>query len=57
MSPEVVAILVEGAKVGIQSYFNFMRLAGKSEEEIEEIYKSEREVFLANDPSKLPDVE
>lgn len=56
MSPEVVALLVEGAKVGLQSYFNYMRVAGKSEEEISALYEEEKRNFLENDPDKLPDV-
>lgn len=57
MAPEVVAILVESAKFGIQSYFSYMRLAGKTEEEMDALYQEERTKMLKSDPNNLPDVE
>ena len=49
-------LLLEGAKLAIQSYFNYMRLAGKTPEEMEEVFQKERETFLKNNPKDLPEV-
>ncbi len=49
-----VAIL-EIAKIGLQLFFTSARLSGKSEEEIKELFNSEKETFDKNVPSYLPD--
>jgi len=49
-------VLVELAKVAVNSFFTYMKLANKTQEEIEEIFKAEERKFLLNDPSKLEDV-
>jgi hypothetical protein len=49
-------LIFEAAKMILQLYFNYMRLAGKTEEEAQQIYLQEREAFNKNHPSKLPDV-
>jgi hypothetical protein len=49
-------ILVEMAKIALQSYFNYLRLLGKTEEEIQKLYDKEKMEFFKNHPSKLPDV-
>lgn len=56
VDPAVATVLVEGAKLALQSYFNYMRLAGASEEEKEALYQSEKATFEANKPSDLPDI-
>lgn len=48
--------LVEIAKMGLQIWFANMRMAGKSEEEIDKLYDSERGEFDRNKPDYLPDV-
>ena len=52
MGPEILAI----AKVLISAYFSFVRLNGATEEEIDQIYKEEKEKFQNNTPDKLEDV-
>ena len=49
-------ILIEMAKIALQSYFNYLRIAGKTEEEIQELYIREKSEFLKNHPNKLPEV-
>jgi hypothetical protein len=56
MDQAVVSILVEGAKIATQSYFNYMRLAGKTPEEIDAMYEEEKKRFMENDPADLPDI-
>ena len=57
MEPAVVAGTVELAKLALQFYFQYMRVAGKAEEEIEEVYATQKVAFLARNPADLPDVE
>lgn len=52
----VVTGLVELAKLGLQAYFNATRLAGKTEDEIDQLYFDEKSEFEANNPATLPDV-
>ena len=47
---------VELAKLALQLYFRAMEMAGKSAEEMEALYQSERTYFVANQPSTLPDM-
>lgn len=56
MDPVIAALLVEGAKFGLQAYFTNMKLAGKSDNEINIVFAEEYAEFLANVPSDLPDV-
>lgn len=49
-------VIVEGGKLILQAYFNYMRQAGKTEEEAEELYQSEKQQFDFNQPSNLEDV-
>ena len=52
----IIAGLIELGKVALQSYFSLMRMAGKSEAEIEAMYQTEKKEFKANPPESLPDV-
>lgn len=57
MSSEVIiAGIIELAKMGLSIYFQSMRMAGKSEEEIQAMYEVEKAEFYANKPEDLPDV-
>lgn len=49
-------LILEAARLALQSYFMQLRLSGKSDEEIDDIYKLEKEKFQEYDPDKLPDV-
>jgi hypothetical protein len=49
-------LIIEAARLALQSYFMQMQLAGKTEEEIEQIYNEEKIKFLANRPEDLPEV-
>jgi hypothetical protein len=49
--------LIEIAKLGLQIWFANMRIAGKSEEEIQKLYDSEIETFNNNNPRSLSDLE
>lgn len=51
MDPAVA--ILESGKLILQAYFNFMRQAGKTEEEIELIYQSEKAQFDLNRPEDL----
>ena len=53
----IILGLIELAKAGLQAFFSAMRLAGKSQEEIEEIYQAEKAYFEAHPPESLPDPE
>ena len=56
MDPIIVSAAIELAKLGLSTYFNAMRMAQKTEQEINEMFEQEKMKFLANDPSKLEDV-
>lgn len=49
-------VLIEGSKVLLQAYFNFLRQAGKTPEEIDLLYKQEKAQFEMNNPNDLEDV-
>ena len=49
--------LVELAKLGLQIYFLSLQTAGKTQEEMDAIYKELQVYFMAHPPSTLPDVE
>jgi len=48
-------LLLEGAKLAIQSYFNYMRVAGKTPEEVDAVYQQEKAQFEKNSPDELED--
>jgi len=48
-------LLLEGAKLAIQSYFNYMRVAGKTPEEVDAVYQQEKAQFEKNNPDELED--
>lgn len=48
-------LIMEVAKVLIQGAFNYARVNGLSDEEINSVYEKEREQFFKNDPFQLPD--
>jgi len=52
----LVAGLFELGKMGLQFYFQSMRLANKTPEEVAQIYAAEKAKFDASDPSDLVDV-
>jgi hypothetical protein len=54
MDPALV--IIEGAKLFLQGYFNYMRMNGKTPEEAEALYKDERAQFDKNEPGNLEDV-
>lgn len=49
-------VVIEGGKIILQAYLNYMRQAGKTEEEAEALYRSEKSKFDFNKPSSLEDV-
>ena len=49
-------VIIESGKLILSAYFNFMRQAGKTAEEMEALYASEMELFLTNNPENLEDV-
>lgn len=51
---QIELLLIEAAKLALQSFFIQMNLANKSEEEILKIYTEEREKFKKNKPEDLP---
>lgn len=56
MEPTMIAALIELAKLGLNSYFSLMRIAGKSEAEIDAMFLDERTRFKLNAPENLQDV-
>jgi hypothetical protein len=56
MDPVVGTMLVEGAKLALQVYFTNMKLANKTEEEIDLLFQEELYQFNENKPEDLPDV-
>ena len=59
MSTAGIAITagVELAKLALQIYFLSMQTAGKTQEEMEALFKEQEAYFIAHPPSTLPDVE
>ena len=53
----VVTAGVELAKLALQMYFLAMQTAGKTQAEMEALYKDQLSYFIAHPPSTLPDVE
>lgn len=51
-----VPVLVEAAKAGLQLYFTNMRMAGKTDEEIDQLYQAEKAQAQINKPEQLEDV-
>ena len=49
-------ILIELAKLAMQSYFTYAKLASLSKAEAIELYYKERAKFERNRPENLPDV-
>lgn len=56
LDPVIITGMTELAKLALQQYFNYAKVAGKTEAEIEEIYQAERTRFMARHPDDLPDV-
>lgn len=54
LDPGTAAMIAQLGKLAIQSYFTWMEQAGATEEEIEEMFKAEREEFKARRPEDLP---
>jgi glycogen debranching enzyme len=52
----IIAGMFELAKLSLAAYFQYMRLAGKTPEEIEVIYTQAKADFEARKPADLPDV-
>lgn len=49
-------VILEAARLALQVYFMNIRLAGKTDEEIERIYSEERDKFIRNRPEDLPEI-
>lgn len=56
MDATVTAGLIELAKFGIQSYLQAMKMAGKTDQEIEQMFQDEKRKFLERRPEDLPNV-
>lgn len=52
----VITGLIELAKLGLQGWFQALRMAGKTDEEIDVLYNKEKQEFLSHHPDTLPDV-
>ena len=55
-NPALIGFVLEGAKLALQSFFAIMRVSGKTEVEIEKMFKEEWAEMLMRDPADLPDV-
>jgi len=49
-------LLVQAAMMGLQMVFTNLKLAGKSDDEIHQMFVAEKIKFAANRPELLPDV-
>jgi len=56
MNPIIAARLIELAIAMLQGFFTLMAMAGKTPEEQEAIYATEKAKFEVNRPELLPDV-
>lgn len=56
-APLIIGAGVEVAKLALQIYFLSLQTAGKTQEEMDALYKSQLAYFIAHQPSTLPDVE
>ena len=56
MDDQSKELLVQAAVMGLQMVFTNLRLAGKSEEEISNLFTMEKAKFDSNHPDLLPDV-
>lgn len=56
LSPTVIVSLIELGKLGLQSYFQAMRITGKTKEEIDRIYGQASVDFDLNHPDSWDDV-
>jgi hypothetical protein len=54
MDEKTAALVTEGLKVIIQSYFSYLSVTGLTEEESEAVFQKERAKFLARNPEDLP---
>jgi hypothetical protein len=54
---DVDPALVEIAKLGLQIWFQNMRMANATEEQIRQLYIAEEKAFYENKPEYLPDPE
>ena len=52
----IIASAAELAKLALQIYFQYARMSGMTEEEIQATYESEKARFISNAPDTLPDV-
>jgi len=51
----VVAGMFELAKISLAAYFEYMRFANKSEEEVDQVYQETKLGFGQRRPYELPD--
>lgn len=49
-------LILEAAKLILNSYFTYMNMQGKTEAEAKEFFDKESAKFAKNDPAKLEDV-
>jgi len=52
----IAMIGIELAKAGLAAWFEYQRMSGKTDAEIDALYNEEKAKFQANHPSTLPDV-
>ena len=56
MDEESKELLVQAAMAGLQFVFTNLKLAGKTDDEIHQLFVAEKIKFQQNDPNALPDV-
>lgn len=49
-------VVVEVAKVLLSGYFSYVKQNGLTDDEIKELYETEKAAFNTNDPAALEDV-
>jgi len=54
MEAIVIAAITELAKMGMQVYISYMKQAGLTDEQIDEVFKQSRAGMLSRDPANLP---
>ena len=56
MDEQSKELLVQAAVMGLQMIFTNLKLAGKTDEEIDSLFAAEKLKFQQNRPENLPDV-
>jgi len=54
MKPEEIMAISELAKMALMIYMNYMKQAGLTEEQIDNVYQNAKATMLIRDPANIP---